>query len=343
MQPESTAQQLCESEFVIIAGGLSQHGRLSNPGRRIVKEKMLVSIELDKTIVKAKSRLTIDNLIDEMKDVLSKAWGMQSRSAIKSALAVLSNLSGHVTWEEYELIEKKISEKLGKSFANAVQKPVVEIQSAAWMHGAKKVLTPAKIDFMWSLPDIKSLKILEENTLFWVGDFYGEHVQTDVRKTLNAYFTGGYQRKEVIWDLKLTLGEVLSSPENFRGTVEQYWDLLADHTSTKIREIGRVSGYETAGIQKVKFRAQMDSRTTEICRIMNGRIIEVTAMRRQVEKYFQACGTKNKDKIKASWPWVSNKKAEQWADKSTKLLGKRGITLPPLHANCRSITVAYFD
>lgn len=41
---------------------------------------------------------------------------------------------------------------------------------------------------------------------------------------------------------------------------------MPDHTATKTREMGRVSGYERAGITRVQVRAHLDERTTDIKR-----------------------------------------------------------------------------
>lgn len=120
---------------------------------------------------------------------------------------------------------------------------------------------------------------------------------------------------------------------------KSYWDLLADHICTKTREIGRVSGYEKAGIKYVQFRAHLDDRTTEICKHMHGRIIAVSDMRNQVDGYLAACETQSKDKIKEAWPWVKDSDAK---GNTQDMIGKK-VSLPPLHARCRSITVAYFD
>ena len=286
---------------------------------------------VDEMTIDAMVKLHIDDLIDQFKDILSQTWKKEVRDALIEAMRHIDSMSGAMTWEALEYIEKRISEALGTSYAEAVKKPLISIHEAAYKMGMKEVVSAAGASFMWNLPDIKSLKILEENTLFWIGSYYDDNLQEGFKAVLQDYFKGGYNRRDLKELFKVHFRDLVKKPDS-------YWDLLADHTSTKIREIGRVSGYEQAGINYVQFRAHLDDRTTAICRSMHGRIIPVSSMRRQVDNYFKACATRNKDKIKKAWPWVGESKAKG----TTKQMIRRNVSLPPLHARCRSTTVAYF-
>ncbi|ADW17650.1 hypothetical protein Despr_1496 [Desulfobulbus propionicus DSM 2032] len=154
---------------------------------------------------------------------------------------------------------------------------------------------------------------------------------------LQDYFEGGYNRRDLAELMKVhfkTLGD--------KGTA--YWDLLADHTATKIREIGRVSGYEKAGIEVVRVKARLDSKTSETCRRLHGTVIAVMDLRRQVEQYMAACESGSKEKIKAAWPWWSDAQAENLTSQNAinRQVARGKIGLPPYHARCRTITVAEF-
>ena len=281
-----------------------------------------------------------------MQNVLSKAWDQATRQVIIDSINQLSMINTkYISRDEYILLEKNISEALGQSYAEMVKSPVIELQKTAYFQGGAKGVYGSGISFAWNLSDLKSLKVLDMNTLFWIGDYYPAQIQAGVKETLTAFFEGGSQRHEVLWDLKLGLEESFNAPLTFRGTTHQYWDSLADHTCTKIREIGRVSGYESAGIEKIIVRAMMDNRTSEICRFMNGRVIETRYLRRQVEGYLKACLTKDKNKIKNSWKWIPDKKAIEWKEKgkSTAYAVKYGVACPPYHFNCRTVTVAYLQ
>lgn len=290
---------------------------------------------LENAIVKAMSKMDLDILVDQMKDVLTKLWGKQARAAVISAIQQLESMEGPVAWAEYEMIENRLSMQLGTSFAALSRDPLISIQGAAFALGAGEAMTGSGIDFMWNLPDMKSLAAMEGNTLFWIGEHYDRHIQAHIHDSLRTFYQGKYQRREVMWDLKLALQDRFSRSDS-------YWDLLADHTCTKVREVGRVSGYEQAGIRKVQFRAHLDEKTTRICRNMHGRIIDVSDMRRQVDGYLKACETRDTDKIKKAWPWVGEKQAEKMKHNPTQSMVRHKVSLPPLHARCRSITVSWF-
>jgi hypothetical protein len=294
-----------------------------------------IAAEVEKTLVVLKAKSSeLDKLVNDMKRLLSNSWREETREAIIDTIKQLTSITGSVTDDEIELILDRLESRLGTSFAEALAKPLVTIHEAAYLMGMQTA-APAGVAIDWRLPDRKSLNVLQKNTSFWIGEHYNDHVQEKIEEVLRRFFEGGQDRAIVADNLKTA----------FQGVFERsnaYWDLLADHTCTKVREIGRVSGYEQAGIEYVQFRAHLDERTTVICRTMHGRIIAVNKMRRQVDDYLDACASRDKDRIKESWPWVSNSQAEKLAGKSTADIVKGNVSMPPLHARCRSITVAWF-
>jgi SPP1 gp7 family putative phage head morphogenesis protein len=291
---------------------------------------------LKNTIIKAKAKTDIDRLVDEMKDVLSQTWDKESRAALIEAIRRIDGKQDEITEYELEQIEKTLAKKLGAAFSDKVDDALIQLQEAAFLMGIKEATRGMGVKFAWRLSDIKSMDALNENLMFWVGDYYKENLQKEIKDVLRDFYSGGSDRKKLIEALQNRLGDKFDKSKS-------YWDLLADHTATKVREIGRVTGYEQAGIRKVEFRARLDEKTTKICRLMHGRIIAVSDMRGQVNGYLDACETQDRTKIKKAWPWITDAQAERYAGMKTEQLVKKGISLPPLHARCRSITVAYFD
>ncbi len=295
----------------------------------------VIRADLDKTIILAKAGLDLDSLVNDLKNVFTKSWKDQSRKGIIAALRFL-DADYPLTMDELDLVVEDLEKHLGVGLQEAIREPVVEIQEAAFMAGGIEGAKKTGVDFKLGAKDRKSLMALNENTLFWVGNYHGDYLQGEIRGTLEKLFRGGYQRREVMWDLKLALEDTL-------GRSDAYWDLLADHTATKIREIGRVSGYEQAGIRAIRVRARIDHKTTEICRRLHGHVIATEDLRGQVTRYLEACGTKDKEKIKASWPWWSDAKARKRlidVDDINSHVAAGNIGLPPYHARCRTITVA---
>lgn len=105
--------------------------------------------------------------------------------------------------------------------------------------------------------------------------------------------------------------------------------------------MGHISGYETAGVQYVKIVAVIDSKTTPICRAMNGKVFKVAEFRKQYDKIIHAAAHHDLKAYKAAQPMVSGKAMSgEISDEDIKRLG---IKLPPYHFRCRTTHVAYFE
>lgn len=105
--------------------------------------------------------------------------------------------------------------------------------------------------------------------------------------------------------------------------------------------MGHVSGYETAGVQYVKIVAVIDSKTTPICRAMNGKVFKVKEFRKQYDKIMSAAEKHDIKAYKAAQPMISGKAMSgEISDEDIKRLG---IKLPPYHFRCRTTHVAYFS
>lgn len=115
--------------------------------------------------------------------------------------------------------------------------------------------------------------------------------------------------------------------------------IVAGHMATKGREIGRVTGYERAGIQKVQMRAHLDERTTPVCRQLHGRVIEVQTLADQRDAYFAA--SVRGDKLAMADIWTMHGKGADLSNVPTRDLS--GVGSPPYHYRCRTITVAYWE
>jgi len=128
---------------------------------------------------------------------------------------------------------------------------------------------------------------------------------------------------------------------------QHYWYLLADHTATKTRELGRVTGYERAGVKYTRIRAHLDDKTTKICRALHNKIVSVENMRQQRDSYLEAISEMNAEKAKETWPMMKDSQAEgidqeDFKNREPDKLPKN-VGMPPYHFLCRTITVVEFE
>ncbi|MCP5230700.1 MAG: hypothetical protein H6948_01165 [Zoogloeaceae bacterium] len=219
----------------------------------------------------------------------------------------------------------------GPALEAAMRGPVLRLSDAIFRVGADEIGRATGVDIGFMRPDLDALDVIGEGNLYWVGDSWNSHVQDKMTRALDDYFRVGMTREQLAQRLA----------EDFAGASPMgtgYWEMLADHTATKTREMGRVTGYERAGIQYVQVRAHLDERTTAICRSMHGRVIPVARISQQRDDYMSAIKTRDQEAAKASW--VMHHDASHVAGIRTGDLPD-GTGSPPYHFRCRTITVMY--
>lgn len=277
-----------------------------------------------------------ERLYGELRTGMTNAWGTAMREGIAAALDRLRDLGpGKFSREDGETIMNVLEASVGpEAIRAAMREPVVNLTDALFRTGAEEVGQAVGVSIAFARPDLDALDVLKTGNLYWIGNSWNIKTQNNIAKILEDYFTEGMTRE----------GLTQRFAEDFAGMSDRsltYWELLADHTATKTREIGRVSGYERAEVARVQVRAQIDEGTTEICRQMNGRIIEVTKMRAQVTEYLDAVGKRDEPRAKAAWALNSDEDVDL-SDINDEDLDA-SIASPPYHFRCRTITVAYFE
>lgn len=277
-----------------------------------------------------------ERLYGELRTGMSNAWGAAMREGIAAALDRLRDLGpGKFTKEDGATIMNVLEASVGpEAIRAAMREPVVNLTDALFRTGAEEVGQAVGVSIAFARPDLDALDVLKTGNLYWIGNSWNIKTQNNIAKILEDYFTEGMTRE----------GLTQRFAEDFAGMSDRsltYWELLADHTATKTREIGRVSGYERAEVARVQVRAQIDEGTTEICRQMDGRIIEVTKMRAQVTEYLDAVGKRDEPRAKAAWAMNSDENVDL-SDINDEDLDA-SIASPPYHFRCRTITVAYFE
>jgi len=95
-----------------------------------------------------------------------------------------------------------------------------------------------------------------------------------------------------------------------------------------------IKGYQELGIEYLEVLAVMDERTSEICKMMNGRIIPVANAAGQRDAMMAA---KSPEDVKTISPWL---KPAQLKGLDTKGIMGKGVIMPPYHFHCRTTVVA---
>ena len=94
---------------------------------------------------------------------------------------------------------------------------------------------------------------------------------------------------------------------------------------TRARSFGTVEGLVHGGIERLEIVAVMDERTSDICRELNGRIIDVADAVAVRDRLLDA---ESPEDVKLVTPWIS---ADAAAASSSKDLAAQGVALPSFH------------
>ena len=154
------------------------------------------------------------------------------------------------------------------------------------------------------------------------------------------------------------------------GRDRAYLNIVAGSFVGRARSQVNADAFNEAGIERFRFDAVLDEVTSEICRFMHGREFSV---RKAVERFEMVSRLTDPDEIKAAMPWgnigqnddgedilyygsaddpqviagvnqFGEGERDAVGDYSPELsesdLEDAGLTMPPLHGNCRSTVVA---
>jgi len=271
-----------------------------------------------------------------LQDALSRSWDKQVREALTASLERLAQLgAGEFSKADAEILMYAVERYLGPdAMIAATRGPALEFSALLYEIGWKEVrdAIPTGVDLTFKQPDLRALELTQRANLYWIGNSWNSYTDGLFRNALKDYYEQGYSRKKLMDRMASDfagLGE--------RGYV--YWDLMADHTATKTREIGRIGAYDAGGIEYVQVRAHLDQRTTPICRSLHNRIIPVSRLKQQRDDYLNATSERNEYAAKEAWT-MHGADANLDGVNTNKL--PRGTAMPPYHFRCRTITVAYF-
>jgi len=124
-----------------------------------------------------------------------------------------------------------------------------------------------------------------------------------------------------------------------------YWQGLAEHTALRIREFGRLEGYNKAGAKGYRLVVILDDRTSEICRALaaQDKIYPLNDAIDTMEQLMNIDTQKHslesvREMTKEMAPWISEKQiVRNSSGEPTGVFGSH-TQFPPFHWKCRTTT-----
>ena len=175
--------------------------------------------------------------------------------------------------------------------------------------------------------DIMAINAMRNN-FYWVGKEFNKDFSDRLKDIIESAFRGEVARSELAGRLK----------EEFASELKQsvrYFEGVSDHIISQNQNISTVNQARKYGVKYYKVVAVMDSRTSAICRSMNGRLIPAEHIERQCDNIMNAKDMASK---KAAATWAK----APYNGRSDKMDSNFGM--PPYHFKCRTeIVPAWVD
>lgn len=209
----------------------------------------------------------------------------------------------------------------------------------------------------------KTGDLLRASTLGYVKDQYGQ--RSDVfDSAAREIVASGLDRGLGRDDISGTLAERLADQQIMRSRA--YCDVLATSFANRARTATQLHSFAEASIERYMFDAILDQVTSDICRLLHGRVFSVKKAGLRMQRSLEASDPEASNLI---LPWVQtgtdrdgkdilyfnrgerrnvvahveesavgeSDKIGQYKEKmNDKQLEAAGVTVPPLHGSCRS-------
>lgn len=123
---------------------------------------------------------------------------------------------------------------------------------------------------------------------------------------------------------------------SFEKQGDEQLRMIASLNSSRLATWGFTAEAEVRGMARYRLTAVLDGRTSEFCRIVDGKIFYVEDARRKV---IEALNVQNPEDLKVVQPWPKQTKAALalFREMTPEELTARGLHIPPYHPHCRTI------
>lgn len=270
------------------------------------------------TLLKAKfdKNKSVSELVDEF-------IKQNARLAKKELEAQLANLLIFIN-ENYN-IDKKVLKELVNSKISSMGLSINpnNLEEIYAVLAGKNIA----VNIVFDEIDIRAINAMRNN-FYWVGKEFNKDFSDRLKDIIESAFRGEVARSELAGRLK----------DEFASELKQsvrYFEGVSDHIISQNQNISTVNQARKYGVKYYKVVAVMDSRTSAICRSMNGRLIPAEHIERQCDNIMNAKDMASK---KAAATWAK----APYNGRSDKMDSNFGM--PPYHFRCRTeIVPAWVD
>lgn len=284
-----------------------------------------------------------DRMMLEYYRVLNNAWKREIKEAARIAIGMLSDMPRSERMDRRKLDDliDVINQNLGSDFMMSVSSETKAYVERSLRLGIQDVKTSAKARIsigLWGIEDQKLASQIQNQNLFWIGKHFGADISNDFKDIMTKAIEQGYTKEMLANTLQSTFADL-----GEKGA--HYWQGLAEHTALRVREFGRLSGYEKAGAKGYRLVNPMDERTSPICwALVSQNKVYPLDVALEVRNNLMAIDVnaegldEAREQIKALAPWVKESQIERDNDGNPIGVSGAHTPFPPFHWKCRTQT-----
>ncbi|MDD3535173.1 MAG: hypothetical protein PHC50_03390 [Candidatus Cloacimonetes bacterium] len=279
---------------------------------------------------------------------LNNAWRAKLRAASLQAITWLSQIDPQSRKDQQTVdnIMNIAAVELGPKFAAAVSSETFAYTERSLRIGIQDVAVQLKTKIsigLYGVKDQNLANIIARQNIFWIENHFDADIAEDFRSVLNRFFSEGWTMRDLATALEKQFADLGQKSAH-------YWQGLAEHTALRIREFGRLSGYEKAGINYYRLVNPLDDRTSDICLALVSQnqvyplapALDIRDKLLDIDQGAESLESA-RDRIKAIAPWVSPKQIEYDAEGNPTGVSGPHTPFPPFHWKCRTKTELVLD
>lgn len=287
-----------------------------------------------------------------MANAITRAWKGSANTTLTSGLNRLFS-RGQVTERRLRNFLRKVGVDLKDPLTKRQAQQLQSRLNGVWRASKRIAAREVKADVSFALIDRNAVKALNQQQVFWVGDFYGDKLSKRIAAvSQDVIFEQGLSPREAGRVLNQALKQEFgilpggasrfasNIPARYAGNPDFYFRQVASTASHQARTFAKMQQYQEAEIVAYRLINPNDRRTGRQCQVMHGQVFQVQVGVRQMTRVLNA---KDPKSVKRIAPWLSGDDLEKVVGRSrrgsasaARKLAAAGAILPPFHSLCRT-------
>jgi len=265
----------------------------------------------------ALERADVEEIAEALEEALKEGWTVAIALALEAAENAFQN--GATPQETIGVMRSEVT----RVFPRRVTPQLNEAVEMTYRIGQREVNAGGI-----SQAGRESINMMNNTSAFWVDNHWERHVQDRIRGV------GGDVIEEGLGAFRGGRRFAESSLGQEFGKSQSYWELMSNSVTTRTRELSHIDGFVQRGVEEVEINAVLDSRTSCVCRTLDGTRFDTETLASFKEEMMDADSPE--DITNNVSPWLPCSRVQSLKSQGPEALADAGVVSPPFHGHCRS-------